>query len=230
MNLTIAQVYPQPRTFSGKFGPGAAVKVTFDDGSEGDYITTPEKAQEHIARLQALIRAPSEFTVEARPDYNGTKQWRIKDYPGRPQGQQGGGGSSGKTFVPAYHQTAEGEHFIQERMDRRTALMQAVALEAKQETPMILGHASAFYRWLRETAGDKPAATPAPAPQSQEWPVAASQSAGTEPDPFSPEFDDVPTYPAPVPASLTVNPIWEGPGQCQSCHAPAGRPHGRPCR
>lgn len=226
MNATITSVFPNVREWGGKFPDACSVGGLFDDGSQWEVATKiGSAAEKHIEALKALIGRECDFELEPKPDYQGQKQWKMKSYPGKPQGGQGGGGGGKGNWVPSYHQTAEGMFVEQERMDRRTALMQAVAAgTVKDWTP------DQMYSWLRRTAGDKPAATPAPAPQSQERPVRASQGAEKEPDPFSPEFDDVPTYPAPVPASLTVNPIWEGPGQCQSCHAPAGRPHGRPCR
>lgn len=30
-------------------------------------------------------------------------------------------------------------------------------------------------------------------------------------------------------AAPAVSGVWEGPGQCSKCHAPAGKPHGKPC-
>ena len=59
---------------------------------------------------------------------------------------QGGGGGK-REYIPAFHQTAEGVAYEQERMDRRTALMQAVALDSGIVTEL----AEKFYKWLRES-------------------------------------------------------------------------------
>lgn len=190
MNLTIERVYPKAREFSGKNGPLAAVKVLFSDQSEGDFLTTPDKASEHVERLTALVGKSSEFELDAarEREYNGVIQRAIKNYPGRPQAGGGFGGGS-RQFTPSYANTKEGQDAEQERMDRRTALMQAVSC-LSQETSnygAVLEVAEQFYAWLRQSVSDAPKPpsglnTPKPvqnaAPQAQqsqnpysdEWP------------------------------------------------------------
>src|SRR5512147_2151616 len=64
------------------------------------------------------------------------------------------GGKGG--IAPAFRNSKEGQLYEQERMDRRTALMQAVALAISMEpsgSEEIDHYADHFYLWLRATAG-----------------------------------------------------------------------------
>lgn len=99
--------------------------------------------------------------------------------PGRGGGFGGGGAA-------AFRNTKEGQAVEQERMDRRTALMQAVVahgpIQSNQGSRVIADYADEFYAWLRKTAGgtaSQPAAgvgpSLAPAP-----PSAGAPHAGTE--------------------------------------------------
>lgn len=172
MNATITKVYPEPRTWEGNYGPSAAVKVDFADGSSGEYVTKPDKAQSHIERLQALIGKPSDFEVDAskQKEWQGVIQHRIKGYPGKPEAPQGGGGGGGRQYIPAFRDTEEGERFIQERMDRRTAVMQSIQWCGVQASPVdVKINADFIYEWLRASASVPAApqtATPVSTPET----------------------------------------------------------------
>jgi hypothetical protein len=58
-----------------------------------------------------------------------------------------GGGRSVGAAPAAWRNTEAGERFVQERTDRRTALMQAVAIGSGITTEL----AEKFYQWLRES-------------------------------------------------------------------------------
>jgi len=77
-----------------------------------------------------------------------------KPYIKVPKAGKGGGGG----FAAAFRNTKEGQAIEQERMDRRTALMQAVEAWAAlpDPNPGIENYADAFYTWLRETAAPGP--------------------------------------------------------------------------
>lgn len=93
--MTITQVSDEPRIWEGgQYGPLAFIKVTFEDGSQGDVACKPDNAENVIGILNGLKGKESDFQLEAKADYQGIKQWKIKDYPGKP-GQQSGGGSGG---------------------------------------------------------------------------------------------------------------------------------------
>jgi hypothetical protein len=74
-----------------------------------------------------------------------------KPYIKVPKPRGGGGYGGGQA---AFRNTKEGQAIEQERMDRRTALMQAVtAFDSDGTDPAVLLIANNFYAWLRETSG-----------------------------------------------------------------------------
>jgi hypothetical protein len=72
--------------------------------------------------------------------------------------QSSGGGVRGTGPNPAslaaWRNTEAGAKYEQERMDRRTALMQAVALRADVTQEPVKDIANSFYAWLRESVGE----------------------------------------------------------------------------
>jgi hypothetical protein len=65
--------------------------------------------------------------------------------------QPAGGGGKGGGFAAAWRNTEPGFRYEQSRMDRRTALMQAVqASGAAAPETAILGVAEKMYEWLRK--------------------------------------------------------------------------------
>lgn len=153
MQATIKAVGSKPRVWDGPKGTLHFINVVFEDGSVGDYGAKPETSHQHIEALQALIGTPGEFELEPKGEYQGTPQFKIKGYPGQTVGKGGGG----KQYVPSYTQTEAGFLAEQRFMNRRTALMQAVAIhstlpnEWTEET--VLARADAFYKWLAGKAG-----------------------------------------------------------------------------
>lgn len=204
MQATIKAVSPKPRVWDGPKGTLHFINVVFEDGSAGDYGAKPETSQQHTEALQSLIGNPGDYELEPKGEYQGTPQFKIKSYPGQTIGKGGGG----KQYVPSWHQTEDGERYTQERMDRRTALMQAVAVvvactHAPSDMihyPDTLHQADAFYEWLR-AVDQKPVQTS----------VTQRETAQVQGGP------------------LYLKEIWEGPGQCERCNAPAGRRHGKVC-
>jgi len=91
MKKTIASIKDfdgQPfRTYEGQQGTGASVELAFADGSNGSVGTKPDFAMKHVAVLESLVGKEVDFTLEAKPDYRGHKQWKVLDYPGKPTGQ-----------------------------------------------------------------------------------------------------------------------------------------------
>lgn len=197
MNAVIEKVLDKPRVWeNSKFPDSCSVIGFFTDGKKFEFNTKTGKADEHIAALRALIDKPGEFECES-----GEYGFRMKNYPGKPeQGKFGGGG--GRPFVPSWSQSEEGERYTQERMDRRTSLMQSItrctAMELFHEED-ILELADRFYEWLR-AVDQKPVQT-APQPMRETAQVQGGNGA-----------------------------VWEGPGQCSSCHAPTGKVHGKNCQ
>jgi hypothetical protein len=140
-------------------GDKAAILV-MDDGSR---IWTPEKE-----KADPLVGKPipSDWTRK-EGDYG------PQAFPPRVQKFGGGGGAA------AFRNTKEGQAIEQERMDRRTALMQAVALvnaepeEVREEWKPV---AEEFYEWLRETSGEGPMATTAKVKRSTSVPLPSTSS------------------------------------------------------
>jgi hypothetical protein len=116
-----------------KKGDTAGIMVMSDETR----IWTPDKA-----KADELVGKPI-------PD-----DWTQKDgqygpqaFP--PRAARGGGGGG---FAAAFRNSKEGQFYEQERMDRRTALMQAVEFAAKDHED-IYSLADGFYNWLRQTSG-----------------------------------------------------------------------------
>lgn len=94
----------------------------------------------------------------------------------------GGGGK--KDFTPrpaAWANTEEGEKYVQERMDRRTALMQAIALgpgDVEYRTSEIIALAEYWYAWLRKNLDvSAPRTGDAPSHVAQRQGTAGTQAA-----------------------------------------------------
>lgn len=127
-----------------------------------------------------------------------TKSKAGKDYlkaPGQAGGSRGGGG-----YAQAWRNSEAGERFNQERMNRRTALMQSVAsiaILAHVSSPPnrdILGLANLYYSWLEEDSpvsnqagADSPSVgpwgekVPAPPPKVSEGRPATGEGADNLP-------------------------------------------------
>jgi hypothetical protein len=211
---TIIKVFSKPKEFVSKTNGNtlATVRVLFDDETEGQVLTTPDKAQDHIDRLLPLVGQAHDYEVEEKT-FQGEKQYSIKNYPGKPQAGSGGFGGGRGNFTPAYANTREGLLYEQERMDRRTALMQAVQLKGEQWNEDMLKTADRFYQWLRATS-NAPAVTstaPETAANGAGVPATVRQSNGA------------------AEGKLEPGAIYEGEGQCEHCHAPQGKRHGQPC-
>jgi len=79
--------------------------------------------------------------------------WEVKTskagklYLATPRLTSGGGRSGATGLSTAWRNTEAGAKYEQERMDRRTALMQAVAIGSGITTEL----AEKFYQWLRES-------------------------------------------------------------------------------
>lgn len=90
---TIEYVNPEGRAWQGQKGTIYFVECYFDDNSIGSVaVFAKEKVDAVIESLKALRDTPSDFTVEDDGTYDNRQKWRIKDWPGKPEGLSGGGG------------------------------------------------------------------------------------------------------------------------------------------
>lgn len=143
-------------------GDKAAI-LSMQDGTK---VWTPEKE-----KAEGLMgkEIPADWTIK-QGDYG------PQAFPPREKKGFGPGGGAA-----AFRNTKEGQAIEQERMDRRTALMQAVAaLGDAARVESALGLAEAYYTWLREptgTAGTAPA-VPSGTPVVHTQPMSSTAAVG----------------------------------------------------
>jgi hypothetical protein len=154
---TITAVSEKPRPWGEKYPGSVSVKIYFADGSEGEVGTKEQYAAGHIEALKKLLGKPSEFELEARGEYQGVPQFKVKNYEGKPGSERGK-----RDYVPRYTDTPDGFHENDERVDRRKALELAVGWvdveNLQQSLDKIATTANAFYAWLRESVSGGPPA------------------------------------------------------------------------
>jgi hypothetical protein len=156
---TLKEVQPGTRPFTTKHGDFAAFGVVFEDGRIGEVVAKANNVEKRQAEFSALVGKPSEFVIEDGGLWpNGEKRPLKVKLPAPAQGFGGGGGGG----QAAFRNTREGQAYDQERTDRRTALMQAVAMSPGGAPLDITQRATFFYDWLRETSGEAGSGARAP--------------------------------------------------------------------
>ena len=164
-------VGPALASFSERARALAADAPAPRGGRQGSVVTKIETLGKRQSEFQDLIGKETEFILEDAgtwPDGN-PKPLKVK----RPStfGQGGGDGRS-----PA--RAPRDEATIQQAMDRRTALMQAVAADAEAWEPI----ANQMYDWLRKTAGEGSHGEGVPSPATTSAPAAGTaQPSGEKP-------------------------------------------------
>jgi hypothetical protein len=161
--MTIKAVQDEARSWGDRFPDACSAVVRFSDDSVGEVASKKQWVQKHIDALKSLIGQPAEFELEDKGEFKGTKQWKIKSYPGKQQ--PGGGGFGGKRdYVPRWKDTEEGTKAEQDSIHRSVALTQAVAFFGPSkaaptpgDTTDVLDAADKFYTWLSKKP---PAAAP----------------------------------------------------------------------
>jgi hypothetical protein len=135
-------------SFDGKDGRVTAAKLRFTN-DQGVASELPGYGPPMAGVL--TWPAGSEQEIEPYTTKSGKQAFRL---PGGGSGGRGGGGG----FAAAFRNTAEGHASEQERMDRRTALMQATAIfQTTMQTGAktdgsVQNIADGMYAWLRLTA------------------------------------------------------------------------------
>jgi len=142
--MKVKVVSVEEKGFDGKDGRVAGALLTF---REGDKPAT-ELIGYGPAMVEVLKWQPGEEKeIEVfRPEGKDRDRFRL------PKGNGGGSRGGGQA---AYANTAEGLAYEQERMDRRTAIMQAVAMRSEGKEHLLLDNADKIYDWLRKTANGK---------------------------------------------------------------------------
>ena len=154
------------REWTSKHGPMVSIGLDFGE-FHAQLNTKPEFLTKRLEMLETVVGKDSaEWAFEDAGvfDDGNPKPKKVSNYPGKVQQAQGGGGSRGRS--------PEQEAFIQERMDRRTALMQACEYARAYDTDgrgpaPWRPYADQFYDWLRQTSGTAAIAIPlSPAPST----------------------------------------------------------------
>lgn len=216
----ISEVGSEPDSYGNLY-----VNVSFTDGTAG-YIASKEHAQEHQTALAALKDQEGEFVLEEKgTTKKGATRYKINGYPGWERPAYGGGGGGGKS---SWYNSEEGVRYTQERTDRRTALMQAVAVADSPDA--VFDWAQSFYDWIRETSGSVAAGAPslpslpAPAPVAADGLGKAVDAAPDEQPAAQPVGGEEPPT-GPIHAPNCPMPGWEmlanGKVKCQGCRITA---------
>ena len=131
------------------------INMTFaDDSSASLGKQDAAKAGELRDMLKALIGKEAEFGLQDKnkPNKKGQASYKLTSFPGYEPEPYTPGKSAGQV---AHRNTAEGQAYEQERMDRRTSVMQAVALlvaDSGAGIDDVTMTADIFYAWLRKTS------------------------------------------------------------------------------
>jgi hypothetical protein len=148
---TLVRVTGQ-REWTGKYGPNVSIGLLFSDDVGEFAAELTCKPESLVARLEMLELATGSdhpdwaFQSMGTWDDGKPKPRKVTNYPGKSPAQSFVGGGK-KEYVAAWRNTEPGAKYEQERMDRRTALMQAVAVGSGITTEL----AEKFYQWLRES-------------------------------------------------------------------------------
>lgn len=201
----------EPRTWGDDPTKGKAFEVGFiletQEGVRefGEYRSTEEAWKLVIERATPSIGQVVKFDAEAKKPYQGTNQWKLKSYPGKPE-SDGRGGSGGGKPRGDYESSIE-------RADRRLndatskVLGVAAVLVGDEGTPQdrasVLGSvalqvADAWSAVREQLTPDYPnlGAQTAPTPAPQTAPVAAEAKPQTWGPAKAPEADTAAQTPA----------------------------------
>jgi len=183
---TIQTVNTETRTWEGPNGPVIYVSGQFTDGTEWSNGTKPGFEAKRIEELTALIGQEGEFEVEDKGEYQGRPQVKLKGWPGKAAfGSQNGDHPRGGSW----YNSEEGTRFVQERMDRRTALMQAREhFEHGAPWEFIETVAGQMYEWPSDAQSSSLPASVTASPSSG-WGPAVTADAAPETSPLSREGD-----------------------------------------
>ena len=140
------------------------LNVSFEGGDAGFIGGKPEKIEEHHTALTALLHKEAEFLLEEKgTTAKGAPKFKIVGYPGWEKTVQGGGPNPPERTGSTRGRSPELEQYIQERMDRRTAIMQATGgavWSGDDDLLTLFRIADAIYSWLRETSGTASSSPP----------------------------------------------------------------------
>ena len=205
------------------------VNVAFADGDQGSVGKESRDVALHLQELlTALVDQPAEFELEDRgkktQDGDHVK-WTIKGFPGYELAGAGdGGGEKQRTWAEAYRNTEAGFRAEQDFMNRRTALMQAVATPGPVSVVPagVLTVADSYYAWLTK---DSAASVTAPG-EKTDGAVSGipTSTAADEPEGGASGSGD--TGPAPG-STISASEVSDG-ASAHNASASDGRDHATP--
>jgi hypothetical protein len=191
----LSDIGDKPDTYGNVY-----INMKFDDGTLAYKAGKPADMEQHHAALADIIKKNElvEFELEdtGKKTQKGDPKYKLVGYPGWSAAPAQGGGGGGKSWSEAWYSSEAGVRYTQERTDRRTALMQAVALlgttppegYGDQTWDLV---ADAMYKWLRDGQGNDLRGE--------------GQQDATVPTPKRPSD--------PIPASTPSSPLLPGEGQ-----------------
>lgn len=94
MKKTIQTLSTEPKLWTAKDGSYtlAFIEGQFTDGSSFSYGAKPETFEKRLEELQALVGKETDYELEDKGLYQGTQQYKLRNYPGKPQPRNFGGG------------------------------------------------------------------------------------------------------------------------------------------
>lgn len=199
IHTEIRTVRDDVRKWDSRNGPMYSVEGTFDDGTGWSVsFKTPERAHEQQAVLKGIIGQQHSFEVEdTGREYRGAKQYKLVNYPGKPQPQGAGGGFGGRggSYQPRYRDTEQGAKEERASIERQVALKEAVIFTTNHVVPedikpsKVISVAEEFYGWLvgpQRAAPASPSQVQAQSQQSSRMVDKANQLFNTDEPPKEP--------------------------------------------
>lgn len=94
MKKTIQTLSSEPKLWTAKDGSYtlAFIEGMFTDGSSFSYGAKPETFEKRLEELRALVGKEADYELEDKGQYQGTQQYKLRNYPGKPQPRNFGGG------------------------------------------------------------------------------------------------------------------------------------------
>ena len=155
VTATIMSVEDATKPYEGPNGLIHFVQGMFADGSQWSTGVKPEYVETRKQAMKGLVGQTVEYEVEAKKDYQGRKQWKLLNWPGKPAGAFGGGRSGGSGGSPSGGSPQQPVETFQDKNEaiaRNVALKEAINFHAKDGVEVtghqVLHTADQFLGWL----------------------------------------------------------------------------------
>lgn len=172
---TIDYVNPLPRTWEGPNGTIEFISGTFAGGDAWSLGCKPDNLTDRLRTFEDLVGVESDYELEAKDDYNGVPQWKLKSWPGKPV--YGGSGGSGPRDERGMAIGAAGHD---------AALLVAAAAQDGDSVAMLLAVYERATKHIYEFNQSLKASPAAPSPIGDGSKIAQGRSGFTAPRPEPP--------------------------------------------